>query len=181
MRISRVQIIVLLSICAICQAMLGAAQRPFTVKDSIEMSTFSDPFTRSPSAHCKMSPDGAHFLTVTTRGVLKRDEVVSTLWIFNTKSVAAYTKGLTSLRPEPIKEAEISAAPLALQSDSYGALIMKAQWSPDSASILFLAENSKGQRNLRRVSISTGRVQEVSGSDQDVVDYAMQGETIAYS
>src|SRR5258707_14941658 len=125
MQTLRVQALILLMLCAISSTLKAAPSRPFTVQDSIEMSTFSDPFTRHPGDVCKMSPDGAHFLVVTTRGVLKRNELVSTVWLFNVKEVTTYTNSSHLDRPRPSRLEEVSVSPNALQNDSYGAVITK--------------------------------------------------------
>src|SRR5258708_7527470 len=93
-------------LCAFIVAVSGvctsAQSRPFTVRDSIEMTTFSDPNSRTEGANATLSPDEKRFFVVTTRGILEENKLESTIWVFDAAPVVAYVNGRASqLRPSP--------------------------------------------------------------------------------
>src|SRR5882757_8185597 len=63
------------------------AQHPFSVRDSIELTTFNEPSELEHDAKPIFSPDGKHFLAVTTRGLIRSDQVESMLWVYDTAAV----------------------------------------------------------------------------------------------
>jgi dipeptidyl aminopeptidase/acylaminoacyl peptidase len=157
------------------------AKRPFSVRDSIEMSTFSDPFTRNVNATCQQSPDGRHIFFVTTRGLVARNQLRSTIWILNTVSIHSYLATPGASPPLPRILAERTVTPRVYRSNSYGSVILKAQWSSDSSSILFLAEEPDGLQHLYRVSIQTGVPIALTGPNENIQDYSESAGTILYS
>jgi dipeptidyl aminopeptidase/acylaminoacyl peptidase len=159
---------------------LADGSQPFTVKDSIEMTTFSDPYTRLADAECKRSPDGKYFLVVTTRGVLRTNQVVSTLWIYQAAEVEGYLHVQTALPPKPQLLFRIAGMLVAHQNNSYGSLITKAQWSSDSKSVLSLVERPGGSRHLLRSSLSGKRPIDLTPGVVDITDFGEADGTIAY-
>jgi len=154
--------------------------RPFTVRDSIEMTTFSDPFVRAPDAKCKFSPDGKYFLVITTKGNLDSNQLQSALWLYSTEQVDAFLHGKRTVAPKPQLLWRVSAIPKALQLDPYGSLITKAQWSADSQRILFLAETGDGMRRLYSLSIRGGGILLLSTPGAEVEDFTQSAGTTAY-
>jgi hypothetical protein len=179
--------VVRISILLLMTAVLGRAQlsvvgsrRPFTVRDSIEMTTISDPYTRLPDAECKRSPDGKHFLVVTTRGVLRTNQLVSLLWVYSAADVSRYLHEQDGQPLKPRLLLRIAGTPVAQQDNSYGSLITKAQWSSDSQSILSLAEQSNGHRHLFRTNLSGGISADLTSGNADVKNFSEAHGTIAY-
>ena len=160
----------------------GAPLRQFTVRDSIELARFTDPFTRDPGASVKIAPDGRHFLVVTTRGHVATNNIESSLWVFGTERVLAFVHARDGVAA-PIRKrvVRLIATPRVLQQDSYGSLITDARWSSDSRSIFFLGETTGAIRRLNRVRIEDGKVQSLSGKAQDVQGYSAVGDTIVYA
>lgn len=154
--------------------------RPFTVRDSIEMTTFSDPYMRSPEAKCKFSPDGKHFFVITTKGNLERNQLQSALWLYSTEQVNAFLHGTRAVAPKPQLLWRNAAVPKAQQLDSYGSLITKAQWTADSQNILFLAETGDGVRRLYSLNIQSKRILLRSTPNAEVEDFAASSGTTAY-
>jgi hypothetical protein len=100
------------------QCMFANARRAFTVKDSIEMTTFSDPYTRLSDAECKKSPDGKHFFVTTTRGILRTNELESTLWVYSAIEVDRYLHEEVGQPPKPRLLFRIKGIPVARQTNS---------------------------------------------------------------
>lgn len=162
------------------QAPLGR-ERGFSVRDSIEMSTFSDPYTRDPSATCKMSRDGRHFIVITTKGMLRTNQLRSSLWIYSRASVEKYLSGTAPDAPQPWLSLRITGTPKALQDNSYGSLITAAQWSSDSKSILALVENGDGHRHILRIALFGKKPVDLTpGGAMDVESFSEANGTIAY-
>jgi len=156
-------------------------KRSFSVKDSIEMTTFSDPYTRYPSATCKLSPDGRHFIVITTKGLLRSNQLESSLWIYSKAAIEKYLNGMASAAPRARLLLRVAEVPKALQSNSYGSLITTAQWSSDSQSILSLVENRDGHRHIVRTALSGRKPVDLTpGEATDVESFSEANGTIAY-
>jgi len=152
-----------------------------TVRDSIELTTFSDPATRDPLAKVKVAPNGKNCAVVTTRGVIASNEIESTLWIFSTREAAdhvQFDRGSPGLAPMRI--AVLKGTPQAEQRDSYGSLITAVKWSSDSKSVFFLGENRYGRRQLYRSDIEQAAAQPLTNSDQDIERFSENAGAIVY-
>jgi dipeptidyl aminopeptidase/acylaminoacyl peptidase len=180
-RIARLAVLFVevVSFCAVLQSP-AQDRRPFTVKESIEMSTFSDPDTRVPNAECKISPDRKHFFAITTKGTLLTNRLTSTLWIYSAPEVEKYLRGRGGLPPKPQLLLTVDRVPVARQNDSYGSLITNAQWSSDSQSILSLIEQSGGNRHLFRTYLNGHRSVDLTSGDQDVTNFGEAAGTISF-
>jgi dipeptidyl aminopeptidase/acylaminoacyl peptidase len=172
-------IVFLCSLTGVSRALLQQ-RRPFTVQDSIRMTTFSDPYTRSTDAQCKMSPDGKHFFVITTRGVLQSNELVSSVWTYSIAAIDSYLRRKGDSRPKPKLLLSAVGIPLAEQTDSYGSLVTDAQWASDSQSILVLVEKPDGHRHLMRIYQNGAKSLDLTGRNMDVTDFSEAGGTIAY-
>lgn len=161
-------------------SLYGSDNHIFSVRDSIERVTFSDPDGRSPNASCKLSPDGEHFFVITTRGILASNRLQSTLSLYTMNRVTAFVNGEIEIAPVPRQLWKVTAVPRAEQFDSYGALITKAQWTSDSSAVLFLAETGDGMRRLYRAEVRHRRTIRLSKKTVDVEDFSEAGGTIAY-
>lgn len=171
---------ILVSVCGLLSISACAQKRMFSVRDSIERTTFSDPYTRSPDEQCKVSPDGRYFFAITTKGILATNQLQSTVWIYRTERVLVFLRKGDAAAPRPKLVLRIEATPKAQQFDSYGSLITKAQWSSDSTAILFLGETGDGLRRLYRVDIRSGQKKLVSARSADVEDFAEAAGTAVY-
>jgi dipeptidyl aminopeptidase/acylaminoacyl peptidase len=171
---------VLVSVGSMLSLPSWAQRHLFSVQDSIEMTTFSDPYTRSPEDHCKLAPNGRYFLVITTKGILHKNQLQSTIWLYRTTYLLAFLRNQDALALRPRLLLRIEATPKARQFDSYGSLITKAQWSSDSSGILFLAETGDGTRRLYRLDIRTEEERRLSSRSSDVEDFAETGGTTVY-
>jgi hypothetical protein len=167
--------------CLVTASCSSAQQkRLFTVQDSIEMTTFSDPYTRSADAQCQISPDGKHVFVITTRGVVRTNELISTLRTYSTAQIDSYLHEKSGLLPKQSLLLKIIGVPLAEQNDSYGSLITDAQWASNSQSILSLVEMPDGHRHLLRTYQNGGKSIDLTGGDMDVRQFSEASGTIAY-
>lgn len=164
-----------------CCAAGRCQTRPFSVRDSVEMVTFSDPDTRSPDQPGKLSPDHRHFFVVTTKGILDKNELESTIWLYDVRQVATFVSGIRKAPPPPQALLKLTAVPKAKQLDSHGSLITKARWASDSRSILFLGETGDGIRRLYRVNVSNRKSSLLSALTADIKDLTESNGTLAFT
>lgn len=127
----------------LCLVLLGSAltsgaasakDKTFSVLDSIVMSVFTDPdayFGNAPDVAVPLSPDGAHFAVVTTRGLVESNETESSVWVFDTAPVNEVLHGK---RTQPIRPALLARRTLV---SNEGALISDVRWSADSRALFF--------------------------------------------
>jgi dipeptidyl aminopeptidase/acylaminoacyl peptidase len=161
-------------------AQIGEAR--FTVRDSIGMTTFSDPFTRDPSAPVKFSPDKKHFAVVTSRGLLASNEIESSIRVFDSESALRFVRSVEASKvPVGKIVAVVKSIPKANASDSYASVITQLEWLPDSTGILFLAEGSEGKRQLLQVNVLSGIVKELTPKECDVARFQYASGLIYYT
>ncbi len=166
-------IFLIVPLLAINGATSNAQDKSFTVRDSIEMSTFIDPETRfgdGRDAAVKFSPDGKHFAVVTIKGNIQSDEIEGSLWLFDSDAVSNVLLA---------QEAEKTVAPrivarLAARTND-GALISNMSWSSDSKSILFVGQKTNHGRQLYQVDITSGATRPLTPQDLDVSQYRLRG------
>jgi dipeptidyl aminopeptidase/acylaminoacyl peptidase len=170
-----------INIIGVTQRSIAEDKRFFTVQDSIEMTTFSDPDTRTPGAECKMSPDGRYFLVVTTKGILANNHIVSVLWLYSVDEVGRYLNGKIARAPEARQLLRIEETPIASQSNSYGSLVTKTRWSTDSLSILSLVEQKDGRHHLFQTFLRGPISNDLTEGDTDVRNFSEADGTIAYT
>ncbi|WP_236657100.1 prolyl oligopeptidase family serine peptidase [Acidisarcina polymorpha] len=144
------------------------------------MTTFSDPDTRLSNAEGQRAPDGKHFFIITTRGILRTNQLGSILWYISAGDVKSYLHTRSALAPKPHLLVKILGTPKAQQTDSYGSLITQARWSTDSKTIFFLAEQPDGHRHLFRTGLSDKRPTDLTPGKMDVSGFSEAGGTIAY-
>ena len=159
-----------------------AEEHRFDVRDSIELTTFSDPSTRDTLAPTKFSPDGNYFAVVSTRGLIASNRLESTLWVFDSKEAIKYARAGEGVQPPlPRRIARMLAIPQAQRHDSYGALITAPTWSADSRNITFLGENAQGHRQLYGTDITHATTQPLTGMGEDIGRFSVGAETIVYA
>ncbi len=105
--------------------------RYFTVRDSIEMARFGrvdyEPI---------FSPDGEYFAVVTSRGIIEKNEVESTLWFFSTEAVRECLRRREAKAPTPKVVARLAAIPNRQFFASYGPIISDVRWTANSKGVL---------------------------------------------
>jgi len=171
-------IFLIVPLLAINGATSNAQDKSFTVRDSIEMSTFIDPETRfgdGRDAAVKFSPDGKHFAVVTIKGNIQSDEIEGSLWLFDSDAVRSILLA---------QDARKTVAPrivarLAARTND-GALISNVSWSSDSKRILFVGKKTNHGRQLYQVDITSGATRPLTPQDLDVSQYRLRGGTGVY-
>lgn len=151
------------ALVACVAAPCAAQQRPWTVRDSIELSVFLHPGSQYlPSSQVRFSPDGTRFIAATMRGDLNSGQRVATLWLFDSHQVGDYLHavgagafgGATSL--------------LRWSSAANRDPINDWRFSSDSQSVLFLGADDDGVRHLYQKTVTNGNAVALSTPDQDV-------------
>lgn len=161
-------------------AVVGSAQdKHFAVADSIQMSTFSLPSTNDPSARGLPSPDGRSVLVVTSRGVIATDEVESTLWLYQVDAIRKFLASAAGAPPRALALARVASNLSIPKTSAYAASISAVRWAPDSSSVYYLAEDSRGHRRLYRNSLHA-HAQELTPSDVDVTGFDAVTKTVIY-
>jgi dipeptidyl aminopeptidase/acylaminoacyl peptidase len=159
---------------------LYAGPRTFTVRDSIEMTTLSDPNSLEKDGQVKFSPDGKHFLVVSTRGILQSDQLESCLMVFDINRIRFSPHGPTDF-PQPLKcLAHLAAVPRVEPSPLNQSTISDARWSPDSKSIYYLGQGLHAERHLYRVYLATGNQRELTPSGYDVIRFDCSRQAVVY-
>jgi dipeptidyl aminopeptidase/acylaminoacyl peptidase len=178
-RAIRAATVVLFTTCVVPPA--PASDRVFTVRDAIELTTFSDPHGQEPVGSAKASPDCKHFAVVTTRGSVETNEVESTLSVFDTEDLESFLRVASAKPVAPRQLATVRSVPRTEGVGANEALITEVRWSPRSDALLFLGQASDGRKRLFRASRSQEDVQPLTPSGHDVVQFDVNGGTTAYS
>ncbi len=148
-------------------------QRRFEVRDSIEVADFTEA--------ASLSPDGRWLVTVTQRGVLPQGVTEATVCLFDTTAVEqAIRSAHLSPAVTPAVLARLSAAINGDGGEGFGKIVTHLTWETDSKGLLFLGRDGRENRQLFRVDISDRKVAALTPPTQDVVDYSVVGDAIAY-
>ncbi|MFC6647119.1 hypothetical protein ACFQBQ_16365 [Granulicella cerasi] len=138
----------------LCAQSLNAQKHRFTVRDSIEMVTISDPAQVVQHPEVNFSPDGSKFLVVTTRGIVATSQIESDLLVYDVAEVTRYlTSSAVAQPPRPQHLATIRGTHRLLVDRPYAAVIAALRWSPDSRTVYFLGSDASGVRTLYRVGL----------------------------
>lgn len=156
----------------------AAVQRPFTVKDSIELSYFVRSVlwtvNQEPPTEPVMSPDGKEFLVITQTGILAKNEIESSIWIFEVQGIQDFVEKRSPARPQPRMIASFMAA-------SNSPIASDIRWLDDSEHVAFLARIDDGTSQLFIANSVTGKVDQVTHERRTVSAYDVRGQTIAYT
>jgi hypothetical protein len=153
-------------------------QHPFTVRDSIELTTFNEPSELQRNAKPTASPDGKHVLVVTTSGQVSRDQVRSTLWIYDMASIRSFVTKDVARQLKPRRLLSVVGVPRAFALDAYDALIRDLRWSEDSSQVYFLRQMPSGDQQLCRVNAHTSAFEAMTPPGYDVQRFAVADGTI---
>jgi dipeptidyl aminopeptidase/acylaminoacyl peptidase len=159
---------------------LYAQERTFTVRDSIEMTTLSDPNSLEQNGQVKFSPDGRHFLVVTTRGIVQSDQLESCLMVFDTSSIRFAKYQATQLSQPPKCVARLARVPHAQPGTISPSIILDARWSPDSKAVYFLGQGLQAERHLYRVNIESGKPRQLSPLGYDVIRFDCSSQAVVF-
>jgi hypothetical protein len=164
------------------QARQTEIKRPFTVKDSIEISyivnsvastIFEQRGSNLPIGIPIISPDRSHFLLVTQRGVLSSNCLEATVWLLDRQVVRDYVLKKSSTKPIP--------RPIAtLRASSNTPVISDVRWL-DSGRIAFLGKSNGPYQQLFVEDLSTSTMSAITKGNVYVTAYDISGDTIAYT
>jgi hypothetical protein len=163
-------IVLVIAWACVCVAQ---AQRHFTVRDSIEMLTFSRDQVTEEQQGAYFSPDRKYSFTVARRGLLESNQIEGRITLFDTAGV----KRALSQRSPQLQPREL----LAMATSSNSEAISEARWSADGNSILFLGRNKDAERHLFRLEIATGRLEQLSPEGQDVTEFDCVGDKCVFT
>jgi hypothetical protein len=161
----------------------SAQSHPFTVRDDIEMTRFSDPrplpgVVRSEVA--QRSPDGKHFALVTTRGILKSDRLESRVLIFDAADARAALNSPTIRPASPRVIATLVSFTHHQEPYAYASVITDLRWSLDSTCVFYRGEDLNGNYRLYRAGIDSFSSRALTSTDSSVILYDIAGDTIVY-
>jgi hypothetical protein len=161
-------------VCSVLTVMGYPEVHRFDVKDSIEMTTFSNPAGIERNPQVCFSPDGTKFLVVTSRGDIPTDRIQSELLMYDVHSVLKYlVHDDPGPQPEPQSLATIAAIPRAYATRPYASVITGIRWSSDSRWVYFLGEDSNGRRRLYRADVFGSGKRVLSPEGLDVRQFAL--------
>ena len=155
------------------------AQRSFSVADAITMTRFNSPNENLASDAPMFSPDGKHFLVITSRGLLRTNRIETSLWVYNTDQVRRFADGGDAMPARKLL-ARVAAVPISEAPSSHAPVVKQVSWSDDSASIYYLAEIANGRWQLCQARVDTGAVRRVTPTQETVRYYSVHGRTIVY-
>lgn len=169
----------------ITAAAFAQSEKPgFSVKDDIAMVRFNDPSGEAGDHRAndiKYSPDGRHVAVVTTRGLLKSDQVESTISVFDLDAVNGFLRDSRSKLPPRHVVAVISARPEHADLMDFAPAIKDLRWSPNSARLYFTGQNSLGAMQLYEARMSEGgSFRALTPPDYSVSRYDITSDTIVY-
>jgi dipeptidyl aminopeptidase/acylaminoacyl peptidase len=176
MRIS--SFIVMLGMFATAMTAAAGQQRPFTVRDSIELSTFVRPLPAFygdylPIAHATRSPDGAHYVVATVHGNLASGAREVELRLFDATEMMAYAASTKHKVPE-------GRVLVRVASKGNRKAIEDWRWSSDSRSVLFCGGDDDEVGRLYRVSIDGGAAVPLSLPGQNVGHFDERAGVVVY-
>ncbi len=160
-------------------------KRPFTVRDSIEMSYFGTVVESNPEhshGDGTSSPDGRYLVKMTHRGVLPEGVVEGSIWLFDTSDILKSIRERDSDIPTPDLLVHMSAAINGYTGDfiERGNILFQPMWSNDSRFLYFVGRDGQENRQLFRVDIPTGTIETLSYRNQDVMTYRLSHDSLAY-
>ena len=152
--------------------------RPFTIRDSIEISNFVNPTFWSVN-HDRptepiVSPDRRLLLVITQRGVIAANRLESTISVLSRDAVSGFLSKKSVVCPEP-------RAVATFQATSNNPIVSDVRWLADSRRIAFLAREHDRYPQLFIVDSATGDLKRITNGDEYVTAYDISGDTIAYA
>jgi dipeptidyl aminopeptidase/acylaminoacyl peptidase len=161
-----------------------AEEHSFDVRDSISMTTFSEPSGLTDGSSAQRSPDGKYFWLITSKGDIASNQIFSTLLLFDGADIERFfdsNGSNTAWTPKPRRLVSIEATPGITVQESYAPLITGVRWSPDSKKIFFLGQNSNAEKQLYEVDVKTGHSAVLTPPGFGVRELDIAGDVIAYT
>jgi hypothetical protein len=151
-------------------AMESNATRNFSLADDIEMSRI-----KSPTDPAVLSPDGRYLAVITERGLLDRNVVEDSIWIWNTNEVRRFINDTKQAEPPlPIRLVKMATS-------KKGPLIAGLRWLDDSSGLVFIGIAENGNAQIFEAQVSAKALKTLTLPDQDVVSFDIRNGNLAYS
>lgn len=152
--------------------------RPFTIKDSIELSEFANPTFWSTNhdrpIELIVSPDLRWALAITVRGILASNSIESTIWLFDQRAISDFVSEGSHIRPVPKVLARFAAT-------SNTPVISDVHWLRDSKGVAFLGKSGEVRQQLYIADIDTGKIAQITHDDHYVSGFDIEGDTVVYT
>ena len=152
--------------------------RRFTIKDSIELSQFSNPVFWSTNQDRPIglipSPDHRWALAITVKGVVATNTIESTIWLIDQRAIWDFVKEKSGIRPAPKLLAQLSAT-------SNTPVITDVRWLEDCKTIAFLGKSGLLQQQIYVADIESGRLTQLTHEDHYVSGFDIAGDTMVYT
>jgi len=161
-----------------------AESRSFEVRDSIAMVRFTGPLGSDRISADQRSPDGRYCWIVTSRGIATSNSIESTLWLIDLAAVRRYLQDgnrETESTVSPRLLARVVAVPSIPVLEDYSSTISDIRWGTNSRSLFFLGLNSRSEKRLYQIDLSSKKVRPISPVGVGVRQYDISGDTIAFT
>ncbi len=178
---ARLQILLGVFILGSTHGTLTAQGRKFTVPDSIGIQRFTDPYPDLSRKVTDFSPDGKSFVVVTTRGLLDKNLLQSTIWLFDVDAEKTYLKDTIHVSPPKPEILITREGDNDSQQQQLQTAILSPQWSANGKSLLFLGRNQDTIWHLYRLNLETKRLEQLSEKEQNVICFEVRGSIVAYA
>jgi hypothetical protein len=150
---------------------LPARARSWTVRDTVEMSNFTEGPVWSPARD--------RFCLVTSRGVLATNKIESTIWLFEAARINDYLKKTAN---DPGARVLVKMAADTNEDDTnFPRTITGLKWAADGSSIRFLCRGLICERRLHSFDLKTGKCVQLTPDGQDVCYFDFVGDKIIYA
>lgn len=179
------RILLVLTLAVSIDSIAAEGKRPFTVRDSVEMSYFGTVIESDPRHSLDdgaTSPDGRYIVRMTHRGIIADGVTEGTIWLFSTNDVLQAIEDPDAAVTPPSALVRMSAEINGYTGDFYerGNILFQLMWSDDSRYLYFVGRDGQENRQLFRVNIQTRAIEPMSLRNQDVMTYLLSGESVAY-
>jgi hypothetical protein len=155
------RICVAVALPLVCAIASGAARRPFTVAEEIELAHFGDPYTLQAEA-VQWSPNGDYVAVNTERGRLDIGRPEAQLRVYRTRDIREFVRRAGDTAP-PLPVWSISRA-----TERDGPIITQWHWLADSTGLAFLEAGANGSHCLMLADLKGQTVQTLTSAREDV-------------
>lgn len=174
------------SFCVLLFIAFGCAaadERPWTVRDSIEMSYFVAAKREAGvysiiNAQVVPSPDGRRFFVISKSGDLTADANVYQIKVYDVAAVREALARRASIAPPPMRTQTIRsrASTSTLEPGLYD-----VRWTEDSAALSYIAAEGNEHAQVRRWDLATDRVTYLTQAELGVESYRLQGDVLVFT
>lgn len=163
---------------------LAAQGRAFTVRDSIEMEKFTDPWEVTSHEVKKFSPNGRYFIVVTQRGIVETNRLRSTIWLFDVNAERAFVRSESPIKaPKPVVLATIIGSTTNVYDSANDSLetVRDLQWSEDGRRVVFRGRHGSSDWTLFSLDVHTKHLHRLSLNGQDVSGFTQSRDVTVYA